>query len=159
MGTPMRMRLLRKGQQKMSESYSVPSRTRDWKPIFRYAAGLCGITMLWAAAIPAAFSQTGSVGDVSVTVTDPAGATVPEATLLLKDAATNAVQRGATKADGAFTFPNVSYGIYRLTVSKTGFETQVFDNVQVQTGRSTDIKAVLKVGATQETVTRSEERR
>ncbi|HLK63395.1 MAG TPA: carboxypeptidase-like regulatory domain-containing protein [Bryobacteraceae bacterium] len=137
----------------MSESYSVPSRTRDWKPIFRYAAGLCGITMLWAAAIPAAFSQTGSVGDVSVTVTDPAGATVPEATLLLKDAATNAVQRGATKADGAFTFPNVSYGIYRLTVSKTGFETQVFDNVQVQTGRSTDIKAVLKVGATQETVT------
>ena len=99
----------------------------------------------------------GSVGSVSVTVNDPGGAAVPDAALLLKDVSTNVVQKGATQGTGAFTFPNVTFGRYQLTVSKTGFENQVFEDLQVQTGRTTDVKAVLTIGTTQQTVTVSGE--
>lgn len=102
---------------------------------------------------PVAHSQTGSVGVVSVAVSDQSGAGIPDAALELKDLDTNIVQKGATQASGAFSFPSVTFGRYQLTVSKSGFQTQVFDNLQVQTGRTTDIKAVLKIGATQQTVT------
>ncbi|SPF49284.1 conserved exported hypothetical protein [Candidatus Sulfopaludibacter sp. SbA4] len=121
--------------------------------LLKYAATLCGIAILFAAAVPSAYSQAGSVGAVSITVTDPAGAAVPDAALQLKDVDTNVVQKGATQANGAFSFPNVTFGRYQLTVSKTGFETQVFDGLQVQTGRTTDVRAALRIGATQQTVT------
>ena len=111
------------------------------------------MAFLWTAAGPIAYSQAGSTGVVSVTVTDPAGAAVPAAGLELKDVDTNVVQKGSTQANGAFSFASVTFGRYQLTVAKTGFESQIFDNVQVQTGRTTDIKAVLKIGTTQQTVT------
>ncbi len=124
-----------------------------WKQFLTFAAMSCGIAFFWTAAAPVAYSQAGSAGVVSVTVTDPAGAAVPAAGLELKDLDTNVLQKGTTQANGAFTFASVTFGRYQLTVAKTGFESQIFDNVQVQTGRTTDIKAVLKIGTTQQTVT------
>ena len=123
-----------------------------WKQFLTFAA-MSGMAFLWTSTTPVAYSQAGSAGVVSVTVTDPAGAAVPAAGLELKDLDTNVVQKGSTQANGAFSFTSVTFGRYQLTVAKTGFETQIFDNVQVQTGRTTDIKAVVKIGTTQQTVT------
>ncbi len=118
-----------------------------------FSAAICGTILLLTAAAPMAHSQTGSAGMVSVTVSDPAGAAVPDATLQLRDISTNVVQKGTTANNGAFSYPSVTFGTYQLTVSKTGFDTQVFDNLQVQTGRTTDVKATLKIGTAQQTVT------
>ncbi len=118
-----------------------------------FATIFCGIAILWSAAVPAAFGQAGSVGSVSVTVNDPAGAAIPEAALQLKDLNTNVVQKGATGNSGTFSFPYVAFGQYQLTVTKTGFEVAVFSDIQVQTGRTTDVKAVLQIGTTQQTIT------
>lgn len=118
-----------------------------------YAAALCGLAWMGILGAPAVLAQTGSVGVVSVSVIDASGAAVPGAALELKDLDTNIVTKGTTQGNGDFSFPSVTFGRYQLTVTKQGFETQVFDNVQVQTGRTTDIKAVIKVGGTQQTVT------
>ncbi|HXS94791.1 MAG TPA: TonB-dependent receptor [Candidatus Limnocylindrales bacterium] len=118
---------------------------------------LCGFAVFLLAIAPAVFGQAGSVGTVNVTVTDPAGAVIPDATLELKDLDTNVIQRGATQGNGAFSFPYVAFGHYQLTVSKTGFQSQVFGNLTVETGRTTDVKTTLKVGTTQQTVTVSAE--
>jgi len=48
------------------------------------------------------WGQTSNVGIVSVTVLDPAGASVPGASLELKDRETNEVRRAATQTSGAF---------------------------------------------------------
>jgi carboxypeptidase family protein len=117
------------------------------------AVTFCGTAILWTAVAPPAYSQAGSVGSVSISVTDPSGAAVPDVALQLKDVDTNVLQKGATQTNGAFSFPYVPFGRYQLTVTKTGFESQVFNDVQVQTGRTTDIKAVLKLGTTQQAVT------
>jgi hypothetical protein len=102
--------------------------------------------------IPAAWGQHGTEGTVTVTVVDPSGSVVQSAHLELRDLATNDVRRGETQDKGTYTFVNLSLGKYKLSVSKTGFQTQVFTDVVVQAAQTTDISAIMKVGAISETV-------
>lgn len=109
---------------------------------------LPALTCLWG--------QTSNTGSITVTVVDQAGATVPDAELQLKDLGTNNIRRGTTQANGVYTFPDLSFGTYQLTISKAGFESQVFQSVQVQTARITSLSTALKVGGTTQTVTVAE---
>src|ERR1700761_2322394 len=99
------------------------------------------------------WGQADTVGTVTVNVTDPSGAGVPGANLEIKDISTNVVVRAQSQQNGTYTFPSLNFGTYTLTVTKDGFETQIFQEVQVQTGRSTTVNAKLKVGTSQQTVT------
>ena len=100
-----------------------------------------------------AHSQTTTTGNLTVRVNDSSGASVPDAQLEVKDLSTNSTTRAATNESGAHTFPNLSFGSYSLTITAKGFQNQVFESVTVQTSRDTVVSAVLKVGATSETVT------
>ncbi len=86
-------------------------------------------------------------GSISVSVLDPSGAVIPKAKLTLQDLATNSARLGTTSSAGTYTFPDLPTGTYRLTVSKGGFESQVFNSVGVSATQVTDIKATLRVGA------------
>jgi hypothetical protein len=102
--------------------------------------------------VPAAQAQHGSEGTVTLTVIDPSGSVVQGAQLELQDLTTNDVRKAETQQQGTHTFVNLSLGKYKLTVSKAGFQTQVFTDVIVQAAKTTDISATLKVGTTNETV-------
>jgi hypothetical protein len=104
------------------------------------------------AGAPAAFPQTTTSGSLTVSVNDPSGASVPDAQLEARDLATNVSTRAATGAAGTYTFPNLPFGEYRLTITAKGFQNYVFESIQVQTARDTAVSAVLKVGAPTETV-------
>ncbi len=114
-------------------------------------------TMLVSAALtmfnPCAIAQSTTTGSVTVTVTDPSGAPVPNAQLEVKDTSTNAMQKASTGTTGTYTFPNLTFGTYQLTVTAAGFQTEIYSSVQVVTSLNTDIHAALKLGATAETVT------
>ncbi len=97
--------------------------------------------------------QTSNTGTVTVNVVDQSASAVPGASLQLKEIATNDIRRAETQSSGTYVFPDLPFGIYELTVGKSGFETQVFQAVQVQTGRVTTVNATLKVGGTTQTVT------
>ncbi len=107
----------------------------------------------WSLLGLAAWAQSETGGSISITVTDPSGAAIPAANLALKDTATNIIHKAQTQQTGTYTFPNLSYGNYELTVTKDGFQSAVFQAIQVETGRSTSINAKLNVGTTQQTVT------
>ena len=102
---------------------------------------------------PCAIAQSTTTGSVTVSVTDPSGSAVPGAPLEIKDLGTNVVQKAPTGATGTYTFPSLSFGMYQLTVSAAGFQTQIFSSVQVVTSLNTDIHVTLKLGATSESVT------
>ena len=102
---------------------------------------------------PCAIAQSTTTGSVTVSVTDPSGSAVPAAQLEIKDLGTNIVQKAPTGTTGAYTFPNLSFGMYQLTVSASGFQTQIFSSVQVQTSRNTDIHVSLQLGTTSDSVT------
>jgi hypothetical protein len=115
---------------------------------------LLGLSLfsLFLLAMPAA-GQTGSTGNIAITIVDPSGAVVPAAQLELRDATTNLSHRGVAGSSGEFTFPSLPFGTYTLTVTAQGFQKEVFQSVRVQTAQTTTIRAELKVGTTQETVT------
>ncbi len=101
---------------------------------------------------PLTWAQHGSEGTVTVTVVDSSGSLVQGAQLELLDVVTNDLRKGETQERGTHTFVNLSLGKYRLTVSKNGFQTQVFTDVVVQAAQTTDISAALRVGAISEKV-------
>jgi hypothetical protein len=110
------------------------------------------LCLVWICADFSALGQTGTTGTITVLVQDPSGAIVPDATLELRDKGTNALRSGATQQSGAYTFPNLPFGVYELSVTAKGFQRELFDSVQVQTGRATEVRAMMKIGAAAETV-------
>ena len=119
--------------------------------VLGYVAAIL-VVFLSPFATPGAWAQHGSEGTVTVTVLDPSGSVVQNAQLELRDSATNDMRKGQTQERGTYTFVDLSLGRYRLTVSKAGFQSQVFTDVVVQAAQTTDISATLKVGSINETV-------
>jgi hypothetical protein len=102
--------------------------------------------------LPCAWAQHGSEGTLSVTVVDPSGSVVAGADLELTDLATGNSHKAVTGSSGSYTFVNLNLGTYRLSISRSGFQNQVFENVIAQAARTTSISAILKVGTQNETV-------
>ncbi|HTS37347.1 MAG TPA: TonB-dependent receptor [Candidatus Solibacter sp.] len=96
-------------------------------------------------------------GSISISVADPSGAVLSAADLVLIDLSTNVTRNGATGTAGSYTFPNLPSGNYKLTITKSGFVTQVFESVPVSATRVTDLNVVLKVGAVSQQVVVSAE--
>ena len=69
----------------------------------------------------------------------------------MTDVGTNDARTAVTQGAGTYTFVNLNFGPHKLTVSLDGFTTQTYD-VLVQSARTTDVKATLKVGAMSEVV-------
>lgn len=113
---------------------------------------LVALFFLACATVPAARAQQGTVGTVAVTVLDQSGAVVSGAQLELRDVSTNRVRSATTQSGGTYTFVGLSVGTYSLTVTKDGFQKQVFDSVVVQAAQVTDVKASMQVGVATETV-------
>lgn len=110
------------------------------------------LLLLFAFSAPPAWAQMGSQGTVTVIVFDASGGVVPGAQLSLVDTSTNSAINATTPGSGTYSFSGLNIGIYKLTVSKANFQTQVFNSVVVQGGRVTDIKATLTIGTVSEQV-------
>ncbi|HEY2469551.1 MAG TPA: carboxypeptidase-like regulatory domain-containing protein, partial [Terracidiphilus sp.] len=101
---------------------------------------------------PAAYGQaTATGGSIQGTVTDPAGAVVPNAKVTIKNADTGTVRELTSNGSGFYASGPLIPGNYSVTVSAQGFrETQVKTIVQVNVETSGNIK--LTVGNNAETV-------
>jgi Carboxypeptidase regulatory-like domain len=101
--------------------------------------------------LPALHAQ-GLLGTILGTVTDATGASIGGATVKARSLATNLEVTAQTKDGGLYQVPNLPIGTYSLTISKTGFQTEVHSQIIVQAERSTTVNAVLQVGAVTQTV-------
>jgi hypothetical protein len=90
----------------------------DWRQVGR-AACVLACPIFWLATV-AAFAQT-TAGTIRGTVTDPAGAVVPDCDVRLLDTGTNIVRRGVCGPDGRYAFLSAPPGSYELIVEKPGF--------------------------------------
>src|ERR1044071_4231681 len=96
---------------------------------------IAALVLCWIfSGVPIA-APTGTTGSITVIVQDPSGAIIPDAALELRDRGTNDVRNGSTQQSGAYTFPNLPFGRYQLTVAAPGFQKELFESIQVQTGR------------------------
>src|ERR1043165_4692069 len=87
-----------------------------------------------AVASPRAWAQSSAVGTISGQVTDRQEALIPGAEIVLTDTSTNGTQSTVTNSSGRYIFPNVSPGIYNVTVSKSGFTQAKLQGQTVEVG-------------------------
>src|SRR6185312_17008632 len=71
-------------------------------------------------------------GVIVGTVHDASGGTVAGVKITAKNVATGAVLEALTGAEGNYTFPNVTPGIYDVSAQKAGFTTSVASNTTIE---------------------------
>lgn len=88
----------------------------------RFAPGFVALLVL---AANIAFAQQKLTGELRVAVRDPSGNPL-ETSLTLETLLTGSLRHSRTDAQGSKTFANLTFGRYRLEISKEGFATQSF---------------------------------
>jgi len=85
-------------------------------------------------------AQTGT--SLRGTITDPSGALVPNATVILENVGTNASRTVTTNSEGVYQILQVAPGPYRLTAELAGFKPILTENIQllINTPANLDLK-------------------
>src|SRR5215471_20910495 len=106
----------------------------------------CGVIL---AAIPCLAQFT--TANLGGTVVDATGASAPQATVKILNKETGFTRTDLTGPDGAFNFPALPVGTYRLTAERAGFSTYVQEGITLTVNRTATQRILLQVGtATQE---------
>jgi len=98
-----------------------------------------------------AFAQGGNAS-VSGFVQDPTQAVIPGAAVTATNVQTGVVATAITNESGAYNFPSLLPGTYRLSAELSGFRPYVYNDVQLGGGVSARYNFVLEVGAVTQAV-------
>ena len=119
-----------------------------WRRFFTF----CWLLLL--PVIPAAAQFNAAIGG---TVTDPSGATVPNAKITLTSAETHNEQTTHTSGEGVYQFDGLAPGRYTITVEAPGFKQETNENIQVLAEQTQSVNLTLTPGQVTESVTVSAE--
>ncbi|HEY3455642.1 MAG TPA: carboxypeptidase-like regulatory domain-containing protein [Bryobacteraceae bacterium] len=100
-------------------------------------------SVMWAQAIFATLTGV---------VTDPSGAVVSGAKIVLKDAASGSERNTVTDSQGFYTFASVPVGTYNLSIEAPGFQTYRANGIAMGGGERRNVNASLTVGSTNQTI-------
>ena len=100
-----------------------------------------------------AYAQSGGTSSgISGTVLDPSGAVVANATVEIHNAVSGFDRTATTDNKGNFSFPNVPFNPYHMTVTAQGFA-QSAQDVEIRSALGVNVKVSLKVASSSDTVT------
>ena len=118
-------------------------------------AMLLGAAMFLQTSQPIAFAQSLTSGDISGHVTDPTGAAIPGAKVVLKNLDTGATYTSTTNAEGSYHSALLQPGTYSITVKGSGFETTT-TTAHVAGGAIANGDVKMTLGKSSQTVTVTE---
>jgi len=123
-------------------------RLRFAKSLFSLCICLLGCllfeTSVWA--------QAGNSGTIQGTVTDPSGAVVMNADVNIHNPVSGLDRSTKTDSSGGFTFTNVPYNPYHLTVTASGFS-QHAEDVELRSAITVNLKIGLSLGQATASIT------
>ena len=91
-------------------------------------------------------------GNITGVISDPSGAAIPSAGIVVTNRATNAVQHAVTTSTGEYNAANLAPGDYKIEVTVPGFKSFRQDNVNLAAAGTVRVDAQLQVGQVNETV-------
>jgi len=94
----------------------------------------------------------GIFGTLTGVVSDPSGAVVANAKVILKDAVSGSLRDTVTSSDGYFSFASVPVGQYGLAIEAPGFQTYKADAINLGGGENRNLNISLAIGAASQTV-------
>ena len=115
---------------------------------FRFVSALAMVLLSSTLAL----AQGSASSSLTGVVVDSAGASVPGATVTVRNNATTASFETVSNTAGAFSIPVLDPGTYTVTVALAGFRTVVINDVRLLAATPGSVRAVLEVGNLTETV-------
>ncbi|MCS6952842.1 MAG: TonB-dependent receptor [Bryobacterales bacterium] len=103
-------------------------------------------------ALPAGVFGQAVYGSILGTVTDPTGAAVPRAKVIITDMDRQVSYETTTNESGNYRQPYLIAGRYRVRIEAQGFQTFVQENVVVSVDAATRVDAALRVGDVTEVI-------
>ena len=114
-----------------------------------FSKSVVALLLFWTAAAVLASSLhaqgTGNSSSIQGTVTDPSGAVVTGATVEIQNPVSGYNRTTVTDGSGDFSFSNVPYNPYHMTVTSTNFASYVQD-VDVRSSVPVTLKVALTIG-------------
>lgn len=110
------------------------------------------LLLLGLCLLPSAAGAQNILGRLAGTALDSSGAVLPGATVVLTNVQTNQSQETVTSDLGAFLFPQVPAGTYKVVIELQGFKTATYTDVIVNVGQEYSLTARLEIGELAETV-------
>jgi len=121
--------------------------TNARSPLRRFTLVL--LLLLLSANIASAQFRAGIQG----TVTDPSGAPLPGAIVVVKSQETNVSREATTSEAGFYRVSSLPPGVYTVTVSLAGFKDRVVQDVRVSAEQVRGLDLTIELGGVEETVT------
>lgn len=119
----------------------------------RFAGGTAAtLALLAAGLVPPAAAQV-LYGTLTGTVTDPSGASIPNAAVKIRETSTGIERSATSNAEGIYLFTDLNPGTYEVTITAAGFAALRQSNVSVLTNTSVRVNLKLQVGATDQEIT------
>jgi hypothetical protein len=112
----------------------------------RSSIGALVLTCCFSLLSLAAHAQVGNPS-LSGIITDPSGATIPNAQITLHSTDESFVRTATAGADGAYVIPTLPPGRYRLTVAASGFGTQETQPFELSSGQVGSLNFSLKIAS------------
>ena len=109
--------------------------------------------MLALACIAGSVSYAQVAGQFTGTITDPSGAVIPGATVVVVKEDTGIKSEAKTNRDGIYTLPFLQPGEYRIEVQASGFRPMSRAGVTLDVTQTATIDFKLQLGTTSEAVT------
>jgi hypothetical protein len=79
------------------------------------------LALIAVACLITSFAAAQENANITGTVTDPTGAVIPNATVVLENMSTGHTQHSVANSSGIYLFGNLNVGKYNLTVGAKGF--------------------------------------
>ncbi len=98
-------------------------------------------------------SRSSAVGSLNGRITDPSGAVVINARVVVTNSITNQSVEVSSDDEGRYEVSNLLTGRYTLTVSSAGFQNYHVTNIDVVPGSNSKLNLALNVAGVSETVT------
>lgn len=102
-------------------------------------------------AIPTLGQKTS--GQISGSVVDQSGASVPDTTIVVTLVGTGAQRTVTTSNDGLYTITDLQIGTYRMSATRSGFKVAITENIVVNVATTTRQDLTLEVGSVDQQVT------
>src|SRR3954454_13177989 len=102
--------------------------------------------------LPGLVFGQGERATITGTVTDASKSAIPDASVVLRNVATNVTTRTTTNSAGLYFITSIPPGTYELTVEKSGFRTARVQSIPLTTGLAATQDVVMDVGSVQQAV-------
>jgi hypothetical protein len=116
-----------------------------------------GVLFVILLLLPVTLFSQAYFGTVSGEITDPTGAVVPGAKVLLTDQSKGFVFNAKTDSSGRYLFPSIPPGVYTVSVEMEGFQKEVRTGIRVDVTENATANLRLKVASATQSVEVSEQ--